>query len=80
MDLIDKKIIDELNQSSRLSMSELGRRINLFSPSVTERDNLLFTYCPFPCRIDLFNISTVCNNNRSNQIVSFFSIFFPIKF
>jgi len=33
----DKKIIDELNQNSRLSMSELGRRINLSSPSVTER-------------------------------------------
>ncbi|PAD83874.1 AsnC family transcriptional regulator, partial [Niallia circulans] len=29
IDSIDKKIIDELNQNSRLSMSELGRRINL---------------------------------------------------
>lgn len=36
-DAIDKQIIDELRQNSRLSMSELGRRINLSSPSVTER-------------------------------------------
>jgi Lrp/AsnC family transcriptional regulator, leucine-responsive regulatory protein len=37
IDTIDKKIIDELKENSRLSMSELGRRINLSSPSVTER-------------------------------------------
>ncbi|MBM7587338.1 Lrp/AsnC family leucine-responsive transcriptional regulator [Bacillus pakistanensis] len=37
IDDIDKKIIDELSRNSRLSMSELGRRINLSSPSVTER-------------------------------------------
>lgn len=37
IDTTDKKIIDELRQNSRLSMSELGRRINLSSPSVTER-------------------------------------------
>ena len=37
IDVIDKKIIDELNTNSRLSMSELGRRVNLSSPSVTER-------------------------------------------
>ena len=37
MDDIDMKIIDELNNNSRLSMSELGRRVNLSSPSVTER-------------------------------------------
>lgn len=37
IDDIDKKIIDELNHNSRLSMSELGRRVNLSSPSVTER-------------------------------------------
>ncbi|MEK4246420.1 Lrp/AsnC family transcriptional regulator [Psychrobacillus sp. FSL K6-2684] len=37
IDSTDKKIIDELRQNSRLSMSELGRRINLSSPSVTER-------------------------------------------
>lgn len=37
LDSIDKKIIDELSKNSRLSMSELGRRINLSSPSVTER-------------------------------------------
>ncbi|MUK87842.1 AsnC family transcriptional regulator [Ornithinibacillus sp. L9] len=37
IDDIDKKIIDELHNNSRLSMSELGRRVNLSSPSVTER-------------------------------------------
>ncbi|MGG0275445.1 Lrp/AsnC family transcriptional regulator [Bacillus rhizoplanae] len=37
IDDIDKKIIVELSNNSRLSMSELGRRINLSSPSVTER-------------------------------------------
>ncbi|EWG11167.1 Lrp/AsnC family transcriptional regulator [Cytobacillus firmus] len=37
IDSIDKKIIDELNENSRLSMSELGRKISLSSPSVTER-------------------------------------------
>ncbi|MGX1195150.1 DNA-binding Lrp family transcriptional regulator [Metabacillus sp. SLBN-84] len=37
IDSIDRKIIDELSKNSRLSMSELGRRINLSSPSVTER-------------------------------------------
>ncbi|MEH7353483.1 Lrp/AsnC family transcriptional regulator [Neobacillus drentensis] len=37
IDVIDKKIIDELQNNSRLSMSELGRRVKLSSPSVTER-------------------------------------------
>ncbi|TFD94395.1 Lrp/AsnC family transcriptional regulator [Jeotgalibacillus sp. R-1-5s-1] len=37
IDSIDKKILDELSNHSRLSMSELGRRVNLSSPSVTER-------------------------------------------
>jgi Lrp/AsnC family leucine-responsive transcriptional regulator len=37
IDDIDKKILEELSKNSRLSMSELGRRINLFSPSITER-------------------------------------------
>ncbi|MBM7605880.1 Lrp/AsnC family leucine-responsive transcriptional regulator [Metabacillus crassostreae] len=37
IDEIDRKIIDQLRENSRLSMSELGRRINLSSPSVTER-------------------------------------------
>lgn len=37
IDEIDKKIINELYHNSRLSMSELGRRVNLSSPSVTER-------------------------------------------
>jgi len=37
IDCIDKKILEELSKNSRLSMSELGRRVNLSSPSVTER-------------------------------------------
>lgn len=37
IDAIDMRIIEELSENSRLSMSELGRRINLSSPSVTER-------------------------------------------
>ncbi|WP_033543371.1 Lrp/AsnC family transcriptional regulator [Planococcus sp. CAU13] len=37
IDNIDKKILEELAENSRLSMSELGRRIKLSSPSVTER-------------------------------------------
>lgn len=37
IDDIDKMILDELHNNSRLSMSEIGRRINLSSPSVTER-------------------------------------------
>lgn len=37
IDEIDKKILDELNNNSRLSIIELGRRVNLTSPSVSER-------------------------------------------
>ncbi|UPW84454.1 Lrp/AsnC family transcriptional regulator [Lysinibacillus sp. Ag94] len=37
IDDIDKKIINELQNNSRLSMSELGRRVRLSSPSITER-------------------------------------------
>ncbi|MGG1572505.1 Lrp/AsnC family transcriptional regulator [Fictibacillus sp. NRS-1165] len=37
IDDMDRRIIDELSKNSRLSMSELGRRVNLSSPSVTER-------------------------------------------
>ena len=37
MDLIDKLILHELKKDSRLSMSELGRRIHLSSPAVRER-------------------------------------------
>jgi len=37
IDDTDRKILDELSKNSRLSMSELGRRVNLSSPSVTER-------------------------------------------
>ncbi len=37
MDLTDEKIIKELTNDSRLSMSELGRRVHLSSPAVKER-------------------------------------------
>ncbi|WP_044640126.1 Lrp/AsnC family transcriptional regulator [Risungbinella massiliensis] len=37
IDKMDKKILDELHHNCRLTMSELGRRVNLSSPSVTER-------------------------------------------
>lgn len=37
IDEIDRQILDELHRNSRLSMSELGRRVHLSSPSVTER-------------------------------------------
>ncbi|WP_088034581.1 Lrp/AsnC family transcriptional regulator [Evansella clarkii] len=37
IDDIDRMILEELHNNSRLSMSEIGRRINLSSPSVTER-------------------------------------------
>ena len=37
MDLIDELIVKELLVNSRLSMSELGRRVHLSSPAVKER-------------------------------------------
>lgn len=37
IDNIDRKILNELTNNSRLSMSELGRRVHLSSPSVAER-------------------------------------------
>ncbi|MFN2746694.1 MULTISPECIES: Lrp/AsnC family transcriptional regulator [unclassified Bacillus (in: firmicutes)] len=37
MDEIDYKIIEELKKDSRSSMRELGRKINLSAPAVTER-------------------------------------------
>ncbi|MDQ0271592.1 Lrp/AsnC family transcriptional regulator [Cytobacillus purgationiresistens] len=37
IDEVDRKIINELQNNSRLSMSELGRRIGMSSPSVSER-------------------------------------------
>ncbi|MFJ8235506.1 Lrp/AsnC family transcriptional regulator [Ureibacillus sp. NPDC094379] len=68
IDDIDKKILDELHNNSRLSMSELGRRVNLSSPSVTERvrqmesfgvikkNTLVIDYeklgCPIQCIIE----------------------------
>ncbi|QPC48248.1 Lrp/AsnC family transcriptional regulator [Mangrovibacillus cuniculi] len=44
IDDLDKKILEELSKNSRLSMSELGRRINLSSPSVTERVRQMESY------------------------------------
>ncbi|WP_018922903.1 Lrp/AsnC family transcriptional regulator [Salsuginibacillus kocurii] len=37
IDDIDKRILDELHTNSRFSMRELGKRVNLSSPAVTER-------------------------------------------
>lgn len=37
IDDIDRLLLHELTNDSRLSMSELGRRINLSAPSVGER-------------------------------------------
>ena len=37
MDLIDEMILEQLKKDSRLSMSELGRRVHLSSPAVKER-------------------------------------------
>lgn len=37
LDQIDLNIIEELKKDSRLSMRELGRKIKLSPPSVTER-------------------------------------------
>lgn len=37
LDPLDYKILQELQQDSRLSMRELGRRVGLSAPAVTER-------------------------------------------
>ncbi len=37
LDATDRKIIDELAQEGRISFAELGRRVSLSSPAVTER-------------------------------------------
>ncbi len=37
IDHIDKKILNELIQNSRVSMRELSKRINMSSPAVSER-------------------------------------------
>jgi Lrp/AsnC family transcriptional regulator, leucine-responsive regulatory protein len=44
IDDIDRMILDELHNNSRLSMSEIGRRVNLSSPSVTERVRQMESY------------------------------------
>lgn len=44
IDDIDQRILEELSKDSRLSMSELGRRINLSSPSVAERVRRMESY------------------------------------
>jgi Lrp/AsnC family leucine-responsive transcriptional regulator len=37
IDLTDRKIIGELTTDGRVSLAELGRRVNLSSPAVAER-------------------------------------------
>jgi Lrp/AsnC family leucine-responsive transcriptional regulator len=37
LDTLDHRILQELQQDSRLSMRELGRRVGLSAPAVTER-------------------------------------------
>lgn len=37
IDELDRRIVGELQQDGRLSMAELGRRVNLSSPAVAER-------------------------------------------
>ena len=37
MDDIDRRLLGELQENARLSLAELGRRINLSSPAVAER-------------------------------------------
>src|SRR2546421_13119429 len=37
LDAIDQKIVTELIENGRISFAELGRRVNLSSPAVTER-------------------------------------------
>lgn len=37
LDDVDRKILGELTESGRLSFAELGRRVNLSPPAVTER-------------------------------------------
>ena len=37
LDDVDRKILSELTESGRLSFAELGRRVNLSPPAVTER-------------------------------------------
>ena len=37
LDAVDRQIIGELAQDGRISFAELGRRVNLSSPAVTER-------------------------------------------
>jgi Lrp/AsnC family transcriptional regulator, leucine-responsive regulatory protein len=37
LDAVDRSLLRELQENSRLSLAELGRRINLSSPAVAER-------------------------------------------
>ncbi|MBO0795971.1 MAG: Lrp/AsnC family transcriptional regulator [Ktedonobacteraceae bacterium] len=37
IDVVNKRILEELQREPRLTMSELGRRIGMSSPAVTER-------------------------------------------
>ncbi len=44
IDMIDRQILNELAQDSRLSMRSLAKRINLSAPSVTERVRQMESY------------------------------------
>jgi Lrp/AsnC family transcriptional regulator, leucine-responsive regulatory protein len=37
MDAVDRRIVEELQRDGRLTMAELGRRVNLSAPAVAER-------------------------------------------
>jgi len=37
MDAVNQRIVEELQADARLTMAELGRRVNLSAPAVTER-------------------------------------------
>jgi Lrp/AsnC family transcriptional regulator, leucine-responsive regulatory protein len=37
IDLVNRRVLEELQREPRLTMSELGRRVGMSSPSVTER-------------------------------------------
>lgn len=44
IDMIDRQILNELAQDSRLSMRSVAKRVNLSAPSVTERVRQMESY------------------------------------
>ncbi|KZZ84079.1 Lrp/AsnC family transcriptional regulator [Bacillus sp. SJS] len=44
IDDIDRKLLNELNKNSRISMRELGRNIGMSSPAVSERIKQMESY------------------------------------